>query len=70
MTGQVLPCLNCASIVWCRSKYQSFVPLQEWAAEARKREAEEVERKRLRELEKQAMREARKQVPVPEYSKF
>lgn len=39
------------------------MPLQEWAAGARKREAEDAERKRVRELEKQATREARKQVP-------
>ncbi|KAK9819052.1 hypothetical protein WJX81_003363 [Elliptochloris bilobata] len=38
--------------------------LQEWAAEARKRDAEEAERKRLRKLEKQAAREARKQVSL------
>ena len=44
----------------------SLVPLQEWAGEARKREAEEAERKRLRELEKQAVREARKQVTAPD----
>ena len=47
---------------WCA---EHLLPLQEWAAGARQREAEAAERKRLRELEKQAVREARKQVPVP-----
>ncbi len=39
--------------------------MQEWAAEARKREAEEAECKQIRELERQVKREARLQVTLP-----